>query len=58
MTQATRRSISEKIKSLGEANVLPLHDTFDAEMVKAALAEEEVSLGYRSMIASRGRRTQ
>src|SRR5271157_4414595 len=38
MSQATRRWISEKVKSLNESNVLPFHDILDAEMVNAALA--------------------
>jgi hypothetical protein len=43
MPQATRRWISEKIKSLRESNVLPFHDILSATMVKAALAEEGVT---------------
>ena len=42
MSQATRRWISEKVKSLRESNVLPFHDILDARMVKSALAEEGV----------------
>ena len=38
MPQATRRWISEKVKSLHESDVLPFHDILDAEMVNAALA--------------------
>ncbi len=36
MPQATRRWISEKVKSLKESNVLPLHDILDAKMVNPA----------------------
>ena len=36
MPQATRRWISEKVKSLNESNVLPFHDILDAKMVNAA----------------------
>jgi hypothetical protein len=43
MPQATRRWISEQVKSLRESNVLPFHDILDADMVKAALAEEGVT---------------
>jgi hypothetical protein len=43
MSQATRRWISEKVKSLRESNVLPFHDILDAQMVKSALAEEGVT---------------
>jgi len=43
MPQATRRWISEQVKSLRESNVLPFHDILDANMVKAALAEEGVT---------------
>jgi hypothetical protein len=42
MPQATRRWISEKVKSLRESNVLPFHDILDAQMVASALAEEGV----------------
>jgi Transposase DDE domain len=43
VSQATRRWISEKVKSLQESNVLPFHDILDATMVKAALVAEGVS---------------
>src|SRR5512135_3382840 len=42
MPQATRRGISEKVKSLRASNVLPFHDILDAQMVASALAEEGV----------------
>jgi hypothetical protein len=42
VSQATRRWISEKVKSLRESNILPFHDILDAHMVKSALAEEGV----------------
>ena len=32
MSQATRRWISEKVKSLRESNVLPFHDILDADL--------------------------
>ena len=47
MSQATRRWISEKVKSLRESDVLPFHEILDAEMVKAALAEEGVTFSER-----------
>jgi len=47
MSQATRRWISEKVKSLREADVLPFHAILDAKMVNAALAEEEVTFSER-----------
>jgi hypothetical protein len=43
VSQATRRWISEKVKSLRESNVLPFHDILDANMVQAALAAEGVT---------------
>jgi hypothetical protein len=43
VSQATRRWISEQVKSLRESNVLPFHDVLDAAMVKSALAAEGVS---------------
>jgi Transposase DDE domain len=43
VSQATRRWISDKVKSLRESDVLPFHDILDAEMVKSALAEEGVT---------------
>ena len=47
MPQATRRWISEKVKSLNESNVLPFHDILDAEMVNAALASAGVTFKER-----------
>jgi hypothetical protein len=47
MPQATRRWISEKVKSLHESDVLPFYEILDAKMVKAALAEEGVSFSER-----------
>ena len=47
MPQATRRWISEKVKSLHESDVLPFHDLLDAEMVNSALAAEGVSFNER-----------
>jgi hypothetical protein len=43
VSQATRRWISEKVKSLRESDVLPFHDILDAQMVMSALAEEGVT---------------
>ena len=47
MPQATRRWISEKVKSLSGSNVLPFHDILDAEMVNAALASAGVTFKER-----------
>ena len=47
MPQATRRWISEKVKSLNESNVLPFHDILDAKMVNAALASAGVTFKER-----------
>jgi Transposase DDE domain len=47
MPQTTRRWISEKIKSLGESDVLPFHDVLDAQMVNDALAKEGVRFKER-----------
>src|SRR5215210_1613537 len=47
MSQTTRRWISDKVKSLREADVLPFHDLLDAKMVEAALAEEGVTFSQR-----------
>ena len=47
MPQATRRWISEKVKSLHEADVLPFHEILDAEMVNAALAAAGVTFKER-----------
>jgi hypothetical protein len=43
VSQATRRWISEKVKSLRESDVLPFHDILDADLVRSALAEEGVT---------------
>jgi DDE family transposase len=40
--QATRRWISDKVKSLRESNVLPFHGVLSAKMVKEALEAEGV----------------
>ena len=42
MSQATRRWITGKVKSLRESNVLPFHDLLDAQTVATALAAEGV----------------
>ena len=47
MPQATRRWISDKVKSLNESNVLPFHDILDAKMVNAALASAGVTFKER-----------
>src|SRR3974377_1408584 len=47
LPQATRRWISEKVKSLNESNVLPFHDILDAEMVNAALTSAGVTCKQR-----------
>jgi len=47
MPQATRRWISEKVKSLNESNVLPFHEILDAEMVNSALASAGVTFKQR-----------
>ena len=47
MPQATRRWISEKVKSLNESNVLPFHDILDAEMANSALASTGVTFKER-----------
>ena len=47
MPQATRRWISEKVKSFNESNVLPFHDILDAKMVNAALASAGVRFKKR-----------
>jgi Transposase DDE domain len=46
MCQATRRWISEKVKSLRESNVLPFHDILNAQMVKSALDAEGVKFNH------------
>jgi len=43
MPQATRRCISEKVKSLNESTVLPFHDILDAKMVRPTLASTGVT---------------
>src|SRR5712672_2807073 len=43
MSQATRKWILEKVKTLRESNVLPFHDILDVKMVKAALDAEGVT---------------
>ena len=43
MPQATRRWISEKVKSLPQSNVLPFSDILDAAMVNSALAAAGVT---------------
>jgi hypothetical protein len=47
MSQATRRWISEKVKSLGDSQILPFHDILDAGMVNQALRAEGVSFHER-----------
>jgi Transposase DDE domain len=47
MPQATRRWITEKVKSLNESDELPFQELLDAEMVNAALAAEGVSFNER-----------
>src|SRR5215207_4198052 len=43
MSQATRRWITDKVRSLRDSDALPFHDVLDAAMVRDALAEEQVS---------------
>jgi hypothetical protein len=47
MSQATRRRISEKVKSLRESDGLPFHEILDAEMVESALAAAGVTYNER-----------
>jgi len=47
MTQATGRSISEKVKSLPDCEVLPVHEILESQMVKAALAQKGVTFSER-----------
>ena len=47
MSQATRRWISEKVKSLRDSQILPFHDVLDAAMVNRALRAEGVSFHER-----------
>ena len=48
MPQATRRWISEKVKSLPQSNVLPFSDILDAAMVNSALAAAGVTFNSAS----------
>jgi hypothetical protein len=43
VSQATRRWISEQVKSLGDSQVLPFHDVLDADMVRRVLEAEGVT---------------
>ncbi len=57
MPQATRRWISEKVKSLNESNVLPFHDILDAKMVNVALASAGVTFrGSKGVTANSWRK--
>jgi hypothetical protein len=47
MSQATRRRLFGKVRSLRESDVLPFHDILDARMIKDALAEEGVTFSER-----------
>jgi hypothetical protein len=47
MSKATRRWISEQVKSLRDSQVLPFHDVLDAGMVNEALAAEGVTFHER-----------
>jgi hypothetical protein len=47
MSQATRRWISEKVKSLRDSQVLPFHDVLDAGMVNQALLAEGIKFNHR-----------
>lgn len=47
MSQATRRRVSEKVKSLRESDALPFHEILDPEMVKSALASAGVTYNER-----------
>jgi Transposase DDE domain len=47
MSKATRRWISEKVKSLQDSQVLPFHDVLDVGMVNEALAAEGVTFHER-----------
>jgi Transposase DDE domain len=42
MSQATRRGVSEKVKSLQETDILPFHEILDTRMVESALAQQKV----------------
>jgi Transposase DDE domain len=47
MAQATRRWISEKVKTLRDADALPFHEILDAEKVRSALAAAGVKFKDR-----------
>ena len=47
MPQATRRWISEKVKSIHEASALPFHEILDAEMVDDAVKASGVTFKQR-----------
>ena len=47
MSQATRRWISEKVKSLGDSQILPFHEILDTAMVNQALLAEGVTFHQR-----------
>jgi hypothetical protein len=47
VSQATRRRISEEVRSLGESQILPFHDVLDAGMVDRALHAEGVTFHRR-----------
>jgi hypothetical protein len=48
MSQATRRWISEQVKSLRDSQVLPFHEHLDADIVNRAMAAEGVTFNQRS----------
>ena len=52
MFQATRRRISEKIKSTLDSDALPFHEILDADMVESRLASEGVSSKIASTLRS------
>jgi Transposase DDE domain len=47
MPQATRRWISEEVKSLTESDALPFHEVLDAEMVESAVASSGATFNRR-----------
>ena len=47
VSQATRRWISEKVKSLRDSQILPFHEILDAGMVNRALLAEGVPFHER-----------
>jgi hypothetical protein len=47
MSQATRRWISEEVKTLRASEVLPFHEVLDVEMVNQAMAAEGVTFNQR-----------